>query len=174
MTPVALALALVLQGMVAAPSPSPSPSPSPPTARDIVDRAIKARGGEDVLRKAAVLDWRARGLIHTGDRQVSIVGRWIVEPPERAVIITTTGKDTSSARRVILLGAEAFVEEAGARTPMPAAMLAAERDRLYLYSLMRILPLRDPETRLTATGPRTLRVEREGRPTVDMFFDGTG
>ena len=30
------------------------------------------------------------------------------------------------------------------------------------------------DARLTATGPRTLRVEREGRPTVDLFFDGTG
>ena len=57
---------------------------------------------------------------------------------------------------------------------MPPEVLAGERGRFYLYSLMRALPLRDPGTRLTATGPRTLRVEREGRPVVDMFFDGTG
>ena len=168
--------ALLAAALAASPSPKPSPSPSgPPDAKTLVDRAIEARGGYEALSRATVLEWRGRGIVHAGDRPVAIDGRWIVEPPERAVIATSeVGKGAASARRVILLGAEAFVDEAGARTPMPPAMLAAERDRLYLYSLLRALPLRDPGMRLTATGPRTLRVEREGRPTVDMFFDGTG
>jgi hypothetical protein len=173
--PVALLAGLLQQGMVAAPSPSPSPSPPPPDAKTIVERAIKARGGEDALKRAMVLEWRGRGRAYAGDRTVVIDGRWIVEPPDRAVVATwEADKGPSSTRRLILLGPEGWTERDGARTPMPVDMLADERDRFYLYSLLRVLPLRDPGTRLTATGPRTLRVEREGRPTVDMFFDGTG
>ena len=176
MTPAALALALLLQEMVVAPSPGPSASPSPPPdAKTLVDRAIKARGGEEALKRATVLEWRGRGLLHADERTIPIEGRWIVEPPDRAVVATwETGKGPSSTRRLILLGSEGFLERDGVRTPMPPEVLAGERDRFYLYALMRALPLRDPGTRVTATGPRTLRVEREGRPTVDMFFDGTG
>ena len=53
-------------------------------------------------------------------------------------------------------------------------MLANEREQFYLYSLMRALPLLDPGTKVFATGPRTLRVEREGRPAVDLVYDGAG
>ena len=161
---------------VTAPSPAPSVSPSPPPdAKTLADLAIKARGGEEALRNATVLAWRARGVLHGEERPIPIEGRWIVEPPDRAVVATwETGKGPSTTRRLVLLGSQGFLERDGARTPMAPEVLAGERDRFYLYSLMLALPLRDPGTRLTATGPRTLRVERDGRPAVDLFFDRTG
>ena len=39
--------------------------------------------------------------------------------------------------------------DAGPFTPMPAAMLASERDEFYLYPVMRLVPLRDPGVALT-------------------------
>ena len=143
--------AILAAALLAQPSPSPSPSPSaPPTAKDIVDRAIQARGGEGVLGRATVLAWRGRAIVPAaGGGTTTIVGRWIVEPPDRAVVVAPeAGKDR--------------------------AALTTAPDRLYLFSLLRTLPLRDPGTTLTVTGPRSLRVERQGRPAVEMFFDGTG
>lgn len=155
-------------------APTPSPSPSP-TAAALVDRAIKAAGGEEALRRAAVLEWRGRAMVHADEQVLRLEGRWIVEPPDRAVVVTwEADKGPSTARRLVLLGAEGALERDGARTPMPAAMLANERDQFYLYSLLRLVPLKDPGVTLTLTGPRSVRVEREGRPTVEMTFDGAG
>jgi hypothetical protein len=172
MGPIALLAVSVALGFAAEPSPSPSPSPDP-TA--ILDRAIKAAGGEERLRRATVLRWRGHAFVHAGDRRIEIEGRWILEPPDRAVAETwEVGKGKNTTRRLIVLGSEGWMERAGERTPMPPAMLASERGQFYLYSVMRLLPLRDAGVRLTATGPRSLRVEREGRPAVEMTFDGTG
>jgi hypothetical protein len=158
--------------LLAAPAPSPSPSP---TAEALVERAIKAAGGEAALRRAAVLEWRGRATVHTGEQPLRLEGRWMVEPPERAVVTTwEADQGPSSARRLVLLGTEGFLERDGARTPMPEPMLASERDQFYLYSLIRLVPLKDPGVTLTLTGPRSVRVERAGRPTVEMTFDGAG
>ena len=168
----AVAVLAALGGGASPSSPSPMASPDPSA---ILDRAIKAAGGEERLRHAAVLKWRGRAVIHAGEQPVRLEGRWIVEPPDRAVVATwETAKGESSTRRLILLGSEGWMERGGTRTPMPAAILANERDQFYLYSLMRLLPLRDAGSRPTATGPRSLRVEREGRPTVEMIFDLSG
>ena len=141
------------------PSPRPSPSPSaPPDAKTLVERAIKARGGEKALENATVFEWKGRATVYEEeDAKVVLDGHWIVEPPDRAVVITTeAGKGKESTRRTVLLGAEGWTQP------------------LYFASLARALPLRDPSFRLTVAGPRTLRVEKEGRPTVDLLYDGTG
>jgi len=141
----------------------------------ILDRAIKAAGGEAALRRASVLKWRGRAAVHAGERRITLEGRWIVEPPDRAVVATwETDRGEASTRRLILLGSEGWMERGGERTPMTPEVVANERDQFYLYSVMRLLPLREPGVRLSATGPRSLRVEREGRPTVEMIFDGSG
>jgi hypothetical protein len=169
--PLALASSLV----AAPPSPSPSPS-APPDAKAIVDRAIEARGGEDALKRATVLEWRGRATSYADHGEpVAVEGRWIVEPPDRGVILTSeAGKGRDYSRRLVLLGSEGWTEEGGERKALPPDILASERDQFYVASLLRVLPLRDPDVTLTATGPRSLRVEKEGRPTVDLVFDGTG
>jgi len=86
--------------------------------------------------------------VHTSDRRIELEGRWIVEPPDRAVIVTWEKGKEAAARRAIVRGTEGFTEHGAVRTPMPLGEVARERDRLYLYSLMRLLPLRDPGVRL--------------------------
>ncbi len=167
---IALAALLALCDVAAAPSVVPS---ADPTA--LLDRAIKAAGGEAALRRATVLKWRGRAFVYPGDRRIEIEGQWIVEPPDRAVVVTwEKDKRKESTRRLILLGSEGWMERAGERTPMPPEMLASERDQFDLYSVMRLLPLREPGVRLSAMGPRSLRVERDGRPDVELTFDGSG
>jgi hypothetical protein len=62
---------------------------------------------------------------------------------------------------------------------MPAEMLAHERDQFYLYSIMRLVPLREPGVELSvlpaspAAGPGLL-VKRQGRPDVQVFFAADG
>jgi hypothetical protein len=170
-----IALAPCALAVLVAASPSPSPS-APPDAKGIVARAIAARGGEEALKRATVLEWRGRATSYADHGEpVAIEGRWIVEPPDRGVIFTSeAGKARDSSRRLVLLGSEGWTEEGGERKALPPDVLASERDQFYFASLLRVLPLRDPDVTLTALGPRSLRVEKENRPTVEMVFDGTG
>jgi hypothetical protein len=169
--------ALALAFVMAAPSPDPSPSPSAaPTADTLVDRAVAARGGKAALEGATVFEWRGRATVYRDqDQKVVLDGRWIVEPPDRAVVVTTeVGKGRESTRRTALLGTEGWTEVGGERRPIPPEVAAAARELSYFASLARALPLRDAGLQVTMTGPRTLRVEAEGRPAVELVYDGTG
>src|ERR671914_196100 len=64
-------------------------------------------------------------------------------------------------------------------TPMPATVLANEREQFYLYDVMRLVSLRAPGAQLSGIAPdslgqRGVRVTRAGRPDVDVYVDGTG
>ncbi len=57
---------------------------------------------------------------------------------------------------------------------MPATVLANERDQFYLYSMMRLVPLRGREFELSVSEPRTLLIRHPRRPDVEASFDETG
>jgi len=64
-------------------------------------------------------------------------------------------------------------------TPMPAALLASERDEFYLYDVMRLVPLRDAAVTLTPIASDTLgqagfRAAQPGRPAVDVHVTADG
>lgn len=144
-------------------------------ATRMLDRAIVAAGGEKALAAATVLKWSAKATIHTSRGPLHIEGRWIVEPPDRAVVTTwETGTQSSSVRRMLLDVSRGWMERNGEKTAMPAATLANERDQFYLYSVMRLLPLRDPDVELSVIGPGSLLVRHTRRPDVEAFFDESG
>ena len=72
-----------------------------------------------------------------------------------------------------------WFERDGQLTPMPPSVLANERDEFYLYSIIRLVPLRAPGVRLSAIesdtlGQRGVRATQVGRPDVELYVDGTG
>ena len=154
--------------------------PAAADARAILQKAIDASGGEAALTGAKVFRWTADATVHAGERQIHLSGRWEVEPPDRAVTATwEKDKGEASTRRLIINRSEGWIERNGQRTPMPAEMLAHERDQFYLYSIMRLVPLREPGVQLSvlpaspATGAGLL-VKRDGRPDVQLFFAADG
>jgi hypothetical protein len=62
---------------------------------------------------------------------------------------------------------------------MPPTVLASERDEFYLYSIIRLVPLRAAGVRLAAIEPdslgqRGVRVSHVGRPDVEFYVDDSG
>lgn len=147
---------------------------------EVLNQAIAAAGGERALAAATVLKWSAKAVVHTPQRQIQLEGRWIVQPPDRAIVATwEVDKGESSTRRLIVDGTEGWMERGGQRMSMPADVLAHEREQFYLYSVIRLLPLRENGVRLSAIPsqtphPRALLVQRAGRPDVEAFFDDSG
>jgi hypothetical protein len=139
----------------------------------LLDQAIAAAGGENALALAAVLKWSGKATVYAGGRTILLEGRWIVQPPDRASVATwEIDKGEASTRRLVVNGARGWMERSGQRTPMPADVLAHERDQFYLYSLMRLVPLREPGVEVAeGPEPRHLIVKHSGRPDVEMFFD---
>lgn len=174
------ALSLVLLLGCAACAPAAAPAPAPDAPERILARAIEQAGGAAALERATGLEWEGDATVHAGGRVVSIAGRWAVQPPDTAVVSTwdvTRGPET--VRHLVVALPRGWLVSRGAFTPMPAAMLASERDEFYLYSVMRLVPLRDSSVALTpipadSLGQRGIRARREGRPDVELYVDATG
>ncbi|MFN2567332.1 MAG: hypothetical protein ABR499_20235 [Gemmatimonadaceae bacterium] len=146
----------------------------------IMARAIGSAGGSAALERARALVWEGEATVHAGGRTVRLTGHWAVQPPESAVVSTyETSRGPASVRRLILSGDRGWLERGGQLTPMPPTVLANERQQFYLYSVMRLVPLRASAAQLSAIAPdslgqRGVRVTQAGRPDVDVFVDNTG
>jgi len=160
--------------------PEPRPDPGAPTPEAILIRAIERAGGSAALDRARALVWEGEATVHAGGRTVELTGRWAVQPPDSAVVATyETSRGPASVRRLILAGTRGWLERGGELTPMPPAMLANEREQFYLYSVMRLVPLRAPNVQLVAIPPdslgqRGVRATQPDRPDVELYVDELG
>jgi|ERR1044071_8876446 hypothetical protein len=149
-------------------------------ARRLLEQAISASGGEAKLGAYRALEWRGRATISLPIKDLHLTGLWRLLPPDSAVVtLRVDGQDTASRRRLIIAGDRGWSETGGATRPLPPEAIAHERNQFYLYYLMRLVPLRAPEYRLTALAPDSLghpgfRVSHPGRPDVAMYFNENG
>jgi hypothetical protein len=155
-------------------------SPLPGTPEAIVERAIDRAGGRAALEQARALVWEGEASVHVRGRTIDLAGRWAVQPPDSAVVATyERSRGPASVRRLILSGTRGWFERDGQLTPMPPTVLANEREQFYLYSVVRLVPLRAPGVQLSliasdSLGQRGVRVTQAGRPDVDLYVDSTG
>jgi hypothetical protein len=171
---------VLLLGCAACAPAAVSPAAAPDAPERVLARAIEQAGGATALERATALLWEGEATVHAGGRTVSIAGRWAVQPPDTAVVSTwEASRGPESVRHLVVAQPRGWTVRGGAFTPMPAAMLASEREEFYLYSVMRLVPLRDPGVALTAIpadslGQRGIRASRAGRPDAELFVDGAG
>ena len=149
------------------------------TPAAILDRAIEQAGGHAALARARALTWEGDAIVNAG-RIVEISGTWAIQPPDTAVVSTfDVARGPGSMRALVFAAPRGWLVTGEQFEPMPANMLATERDEFYLYAVMRLVPLREPGVTLTAIprdslGPAGFRAERAGRPAVDLHVDATG
>ena len=146
----------------------------------LVDRAIDAAGGEEALKKNPALSWTGEAKVHVQGRDLTIVGKWLLDPPDRAIVETRpAGETADAARTLVISGKSGYAIVKDEREQLSPEELENERDEFYLYSLMRLLPLRDYGVHLeilpkSDDGLEGLKVTRPERPDVDLFFDADG
>jgi len=143
----------------------------------LVDRAVEAAGGEQALKNYPAFTWTGEANIYVQGKTTTIVGTWNLDPPDRAIVETRpSGDPPESTRTLVINGRQGWAIVKNERVQISAEQLEGERDEFYLYSLMRILPLRDYAVKLemqskSSDGLDVLRVSRPERPDVDLFFD---
>lgn len=144
--------------------------------QEILDRAIIRAGGRQALEASPILEWRATATIHIPNRTIEIAGEWEVQP-DSAVVATWPVGQPGAPRRMILSRSGGWTQRGtGAPTVMPQELLIEERHQFYLYSLLRLVPLRDPSYHLAPApadglGRLGLRVVHPDHPEVTLYFD---
>lgn len=148
--------------------------------RALLEDAITASGGENNLGRHSAFAWHGKATIFAGGRTIQIEGEWRIEPPDKASVATyEIEKGPSSLRTMMIDGKRGSMRIAGKEEPLPPELLANERDQFYLYYLMRLVPLRGSDFRLTALasdaeGRPGLRVRQNNRRDAELFFDRAG
>ena len=153
---------------------------TPDTPQMLVSRAIGIAGGVAALAALPALEWSGSAAVHTPDKEVDILGTWQVAPPDTARVTTWLAEeDSTRARALVVAGDKGWLLHGGKTAPMPAGQLAEERHQFYLYSLLRLLPLRDSGVTLTSlpsdsAGEPGILVHRAGRLEVALYFGPEG
>ncbi len=153
-----------------------------PKARALVDRAIRALGGEANLRKAPAVSWKGKGIIYFLPPQGNpYTSEMVIQWPNRRRLEAHTELGTQKMNLLIVLnGDEGWTQFGnGSIAPMGKTDLRDQKEELYADYLATVLPLTDPAFKLTAVGSKTIdgrpaegvKVSRQGHHDVTLYFD---
>src|SRR5262249_19771768 len=130
-------------------------------------------GGQALLSRVRVLRWTGTAKVFAEPQTIEIGVSTMVQPFRAARSDTWLLSDGPDKRRSLTIeGDRGWTERDGARTPMPALMLAHERAQYALYGLMLLAPLKDAGTLVVAVpgDPRRLVVTHRDAPTTILDF----
>jgi hypothetical protein len=148
-----------------------------PVRDPLLERAVARAGGAAALARVRALSWQGRATIHAGDNVIEIGASTRVIPFRSAHSRTwLLSQGPASSRALIIDGAQGWMERGGTRSPMPAAMLAHERQQYAIYALMLLVPARGHvvSRRTEPDGRAILRIAHPDAPETELVFDADG
>jgi hypothetical protein len=169
-------LTLILAALTLAPAPSDDAA----AARAIIDKAVKAVGGEAKLASAATYTQKVSGKFHGPAGVVAFTGDWAVSLPDRLRQATESESDGMKFRAVrVIDGDKGWLRVNDTLVELDKDALAAEREQLYAAWVASLLPLKDKEFVLTPldksqVGDRPavgVKVTHKAHGPVSLFFD---
>jgi hypothetical protein len=156
------------------------PVASQERAREIVDRAITAAGGETRLAGFKAAQWTCKGTGHASSR-LSFIDHCFIQWPERfRQESSIEAKGQTFARALVLDGEEGWIKQGGATVAMNGAAVAELRDKVHVLRLAAtLLPLKDKgitlavldEGRIDGRPAVGVTATCAGRPDLRLYFD---
>jgi hypothetical protein len=149
-------------------------------AAAIIDKAIEARGGEAALARFPAATSKARFRICFGGRTILTSDESAHDLPERIWGRHEAEENGSKSRQTeVITGDRGWVVMDGKTVDMDKAMVANEREHLYVEWITRLTPLKGKGFRFELLGEARvgdrpslgIRVSREGHRDVKLFFD---
>lgn len=148
--------------------------------RAIVNRAIRATGGEARLSQLKAGRWTVGGKYYETPTPTEFVGEWARESPDRMRAIIRGQTNNSKFEIITVFNRDVgWISVNGKSHPMSADEIAETKDELHASELARLLPLRSRNVSLSLLGPAKVEeraavgvkaVARERRE-VKLFFD---
>lgn len=157
-----------------------APARAADDAAAIIDKAIKAYGGADVLNKQKAMQWKSKGVAHVMGIKLDYTADYSVQFPDKMRF----DMDASVMDMKIAISAatdgKAYWEKAmGKVQDMPEKKAKAFKQQLYAMSLSMLTQLKGKEYTLSASGEEKVEgkpalgvlISRKGQPDVTLFFD---
>jgi hypothetical protein len=141
----------------------------------IVDKAIKAAGGLEVLEKFQKQKGKEEGTYHGGGDAMPFTATFASQAPDKFRM------EVAGVFTIVLNGDKGWVNSAGTTTPMNDEQLKEQQEEQLIAAILTLVPLvkqRD-QLKLSAMEGKTvderatvgLKVEREGHREVALYFD---
>jgi hypothetical protein len=150
-------------------------------AKAIVERAIKAHGGDARLQRArnVHLKLRAKAIV-PGEEDAPFDLEIVTQLPDRyRSVLTTTIQGVPVVRTVVVNGRQGWVSLNGEVKPLSEKDLKEAQEQMYAEWLCRLLPLRDSdfelremeEDKIQDRWVQVVNVVRKGCRDVNLYFD---
>jgi hypothetical protein len=160
-----LGVALICVGRTAADAQS--------DARAIIDKAIKAHGGEATLAKFKAQTWKEKGNYYGQGNALPYTGNYAVQWPDQFRM------EIEGIFTVVLNGDKGWVKQQNETKEMTPDQLAGQKGDMYGGWVSTLLPLKDKAYGLTTLSDikvndrpaAGVKVTHKGRPDVELYFD---
>ncbi|MBV9124217.1 MAG: hypothetical protein JO112_12740 [Planctomycetes bacterium] len=152
----------------------------PSGARALVDRAIRATGGEAKLERFRAATWKARGARHEMNRTVTFTGEFAAQMPDRTRAAVEGEANGQAFKMVFVLkGDQGWLQVNGNTSELTEEQLAEEKEDLYAENLTQLVPLKGPGMRLTLLNEMPvngrdavgLQASRKNHRDLQLYFD---
>lgn len=145
----------------------------------IVNLAIKAHGGEKVLKKYHAAEQSVKGTMTLGNQQLQFQGSWWSQYPDKLkneLTLEIQGRKTTIIN--VLNGDKGWIAYDGNIQAMSKEMIQAGLEELHASSLSNLTRLKNKEYQFTSLGESTLqdipvlgiRVSHQKHKDVELFF----
>lgn len=150
-------------------------------ALSILEKAVKAHGGESVVAKMKFMRIKMRGVTFVdklGERPFTLEAFWRLPDRYRSTVETIVD-NKPHVRTIVVNGQDAAISENGQLSALPENKLAEVKRQMYTETLCKLLPLRDKEYKLSMFNADKvenkaafgIKVKAKDRQDVNLFFD---
>jgi hypothetical protein len=151
-----------------------------PDCKKLIEKAIKAQGGEAGLTKFKAITLKGSGKFYGLGEGVPFTGEWTFQPPKQShVNIEITVNDMKFTMTRVVNGDKGWIRFMNKTEAMSKEVLAEEKERLYVNSISTLAPLLDKAFKLEPVGEVKVgdrpawgvRVSSKGHRDVNFYFD---
>jgi len=149
-------------------------------ARALVEKAVKAQGGQEKLEKFQAHTIRFKGSFHGMGQAIPMTGEGSTQGSDRLKMEVEVDAGGMKFKFVsVLAGDKGWVRMGDTTNEMDKDQLAETREQAYASWVGTLTPLKDKEFTLATTGESKIndrpalgvKVSRKGHRDIDLFFD---
>jgi hypothetical protein len=148
----------------------------------ILEKAIKATGGEEKLGRQKATTWKGKGTFHGLGQALEFSGEWYIQPPNK--IRTESEFDfagNQTKRITVFNGDKGWITMGEAPQDMTDDQVAEAKEDLYAGRVSTLVPLKEKDFTLAALGEEKvggkeavgIKVSSKGHNDINLYFDKT-
>jgi outer membrane lipoprotein-sorting protein len=142
-------------------------------ARAIIDKAITASGGKDLLAKFKAQTWKEKGTYYGMGQGLPYTGKYDLQWPGQFRM------EIEGVFSMVVNGDQGWMKDANGTNEMTKEQLASEKQNMYGGWVASLVPLQDKgftltplkETKVEDRPAVGVKVARKGHGDVQLFFD---